>query len=311
MTIILVEGVNMFHELSKDNYFYAMSKDNEPKLKVDMGDTVKISSHDCFTGQITSEENAFEGFSWDRINPASGPIYVNDVKPGDVLKVTIEKIDIADAGVMVTGPGMGVMGNRLKDMNVRKFDVDNENGTVDFDGLQLPVNKMIGVIGVAPPNAAVNNGTPDTHGGNMDSVKVTEGATLYLPVHHEGALFGLGDVHAAMGDGEISVSGLEVEADVTVKLEKAETLRTYHPVITDEDGIYMMVSDKDLNLAVDQSVHKMIELLQPHTNLPLSEMTMLMSLAGQTQINQVVDPKKTARFFVPRYILEHYNVELK
>lgn len=145
----------------------------------------------------------------------------------------------------------------------------------------------------------------------MDSIKVAEGAVLYLPVYHEGALFGLGDVHAAMADGEISVSGLEVEAEVTVRLEKAETLKTYHPIIMDTDGIYMMVSDKDLNLAVDQSVHKMIELLQPQSNLPLSEMTMLMSLVGHTQINQVVDPKKTARFFVPKYILEHYNIELK
>ncbi|AKG72855.1 acetamidase/formamidase family protein [Salinicoccus halodurans] len=301
----------MFHELSKDNYFYAMSKNNEPKLKVNPGDTVKIDSHDCFTGQIHSEENAFDGFSWDKINPASGPVYVNGMKPGDVLKVTIEKIDIGDTGVMVTGPEMGVMGNRLKDMDVRIYDVNNDKGTVDFGGLEIPINKMIGVIGVAPPNADINNGTPDTHGGNMDSVKVAEGAVLYLPVYHEGALFGLGDVHAAMADGEISVSGLEVEAEVTVKLEKAETLKTYHPVITDKDGVYMMVSDKDLNLAVDQSVHKMIDLLQPQTGLSLSEMTMLMSLVGQTQINQVVDPKKTARFFVPGYILNHYNIELK
>ncbi|WP_411843145.1 acetamidase/formamidase family protein [Salinicoccus sp. HZC-1] len=300
----------MFHELDKDNYFYAMSKDNEPKLKVNLGDTVKIESHDCFTGQITSEENAFNGFAWDQINPASGPVYVNGVKPGDILKVTIEKIDIGSTGVMVTGPEMGVMGNKLKDMNVRIFDVDNDKGSVDFDGLDIPINKMIGVIGVAPPNAEINNGTPDTHGGNMDSIKVAEGATLYLPVYQEGALFGLGDVHAAMADGEISVSGLEVEAEVTVKLEKAETVKTYHPVITDKDGVYMMVSDKDLNLAVDQSVHKMIELIQPHTGLSLSEITMLMSLVGHTQINQVVDPKKTARFFVPQYILEHYDIEL-
>lgn len=301
----------MFHELSRDNYFYAMSKDNEPKLEVGLGDTVKIDSHDCFTGQINSEENAFDGFSWDKINPATGPVYVNGVKPGDVLKVTIEKINIGDTGVMVTGPGMGVMGNRIKDMNVRIFNVDNNKGIVDFDGLDLPINKMVGVIGVAPPNAPVNNGTPDTHGGNMDSVKVAEGSVLYLPVYHEGALFGLGDVHAAMADGEISVSGLEVEAEVTVKIEKAETVKTYHPVITDKDGVYMMVSDKDLNLAVDQSVHKMIELIQPQSGLSISEMTMLMSLVGHTQINQVVDPKKTARFFVPQYIFDHDNIELK
>src|SRR5699024_8417710 len=153
--------------------------------------------------------------------------YINDVSPGDVLKVKIEKIEIASQGVMVTGPGMGVMGNRLKDTDIRVFNVDNEKATVDFDGLTLPVNKMIGVIGVAPPNEAINNGTPDTHGGNMDAIKMTEGATLYLPVYHEGALFGLGDAHAAMADGEISVSGLEVESTVTIKFEKAENVKTY------------------------------------------------------------------------------------
>src|SRR5699024_4705279 len=128
MIIILSEGVNMFHELSKDSYFYEMSKDNEAKLKVDIGDTVKISAHDCFTGQITSEENAFKGFSWDSINHTSGPIHNNGVKPSDVLKITIEKLHIADTGVMVTGPGMGVMGDRLKDKNVRIFNVDDEKG---------------------------------------------------------------------------------------------------------------------------------------------------------------------------------------
>lgn len=73
----------------------------------------------------------------------------------------------------------------------------------------------------------------------------------------------------------------------------------------------MMVSDKDLNLAVDQSVHKMIEFLQPQTDLSLLEIAMRMSLVGHAQINQIVDPKKTARFFVPRYILDHYGIELK
>ncbi|WP_020007699.1 acetamidase/formamidase family protein [Salinicoccus albus] len=301
----------MKHKMDKENFFYAMSKGNAPKLEVNLGDTVEIEAHDCFTGQITSEENGFSGVDWHQINPATGPVYINDVSPGDVLKVTVEKIEMGERGVMVTGPGMGVMGNRLKDTDIRIFNVDNEKGTVDFDGLTLPVNKMIGVIGVAPPNEAINNGTPDTHGGNMDAVKMTEGATLYLPVYHEGALFGLGDVHAAMADGEISVSGLEVESTVTVTFEKAESLKTYHPIITDKDGVYMMVSDKDLNLAVDQSVHKMIDLLQPHTNLSLSEITMLMSLTGQTQINQIVDPKKTARFFVPQHVLDHYGIQLK
>ena len=299
------------HKLSKENLFYAMSKENEAALKINLGDTVDIETHDCFTGQIISEEGAFGGLDWDRINPASGPIYIDGIKAGDVLKVTINSIDISSTGVMVTGPGMGVMGDVLNDTLVRIYDIDNENKTVDFNGLSIPVNKMIGVIGVASPDEPVNNGTPDTHGGNMDSLKMTEGITLYLPVYHDGALFGLGDVHAAMADGEISVSGLEVSANVNVTFEKAQNLSTEHPVIINDEGIYLNVSDESLDIAVDNSVHKMAELLQPKTDLSIEEFTMLMSLVGQTQINQVVDPKKTARCFVPQYILDHYGIELK
>ena len=299
------------HKLSKDNLFYAMNKENEAALKINLGDTVDIETHDCFTGQIISEEGAFGGLDWDRINPASGPIYIDGIKAGDVLKVTINSIDISSTGVMVTGPGMGVMGDVLNDTLVRIYDIDNENKTVDFNGLSIPVNKMIGVIGVASPDEPVNNGTPDTHGGNMDSLKMTEGITLYLPVYHDGALFGLGDVHAAMADGEISVSGLEVSANVNVTFEKAQNLSTEHPVIINDEGIYLNVSDESLDIAVDTSVHKMAELLQPKTDLSIEEFTMLMSLVGQTQINQVVDPKKTARCFVPQYILDHYGIELK
>lgn len=299
------------HKLSKDNLFYAMSKNNEAKLKVKLGDTVDIETHDCFTGQITSEEGAFGGLDWDRINPASGPIYIDGIKAGDVLKVTINSIDISDTGVMVTGPGLGVMGDVLNDTLVRIYDVDNENDTVDFNGLSIPVNKMIGVIGVAPADEPVNNGTPDTHGGNMDSLKIAEGITLYLPVYHDGALFGLGDVHAAMADGEISVSGLEVSANVNVTFDKAQNLLTEHPVILNDEGIYLNVSDESLDTAVNTSVHKMAEMLQPKTDLSMEEFTMLMSLTGQTQINQVVDPKKTARYFVPQYILNHYDIKLQ
>lgn len=299
------------HKLSKENLFYSMNKSNEAKLKVNLGDTVDIETHDCFTGQITSEDRSFSGLDWDRINPATGPIYVNGIKAGDVLKVKINKIDISERGVMVTGPGMGVMRDILTDTLVRLYEVDDKTKTVNFNGLAIPINKMVGVIGVAPPNEPINNGTPDTHGGNMDSIKMAEGITLYLPVYHDGALFGLGDVHAAMADGEISVSGLEVNANVNVTFEKAENLSTEHPVIINDEGIYLNVSDESLDTAVDISVHKMAELLQPETNLSIEEFTMLMSLVGQTQINQVVDPKKTARYFVPHYILNHYGIKFK
>lgn len=285
-----------------------MSKDNEAALEVRLGDTVEIGTHDCFQGQITSEDAVLDSVDWDRINPATGPIYIEGIGRGDVLKVTIEDISLEERGVMLTGPGLGVMGDRMEGMEAKMFDVDAADGHVSFNGLEMPLNPMIGVIGVAPEGAPVNNGTPDRHGGNMDSKKITTGADLYLPVFHDGALFGLGDVHAKMGDGEISVSGLEIGANITVTLDKAHNMATRHPVVIDADGIYMMVSHESLDMAVEESVSRMIELIHPHTDLSLSEITMLMSLVGETQINQVVDPLKTARFFVPKYVLDHYKI---
>ncbi|TVT27272.1 acetamidase [Salinicoccus cyprini] len=298
----------MKHSLDKSHYYYAMSKDNEAALTVAMGDTVEIETYDCFQGQITSAETVLDALDWDQINPATGPIHVEGIKAGDVLKVTIDDIALDSSGVMLTGPGLGIMGESLEHMEAKMFDVDTAGGRVSFNGLELPLNPMIGVIGVAPENIPVNNGTPERHGGNMDSKKITTGAELYLPVFHDGALFGLGDVHAKMGDGEISVSGLEIGAKITVTLDKAANLSTQHPVVIDQDGIHMMVSDKSLDTAVEASVKQMIALLHPYTGLTLSEMTMLMSLVGETQINQVVDPLKTARFFVPRHVLEHFNI---
>jgi len=300
----------MHHNLSRDNKFYAMDKNNAPAIYVDSGDTVTLEAHDCFTGQITVEENTSSGLKWDEINPATGPVYVNGLKPGNALKVTIEKIDIGDQGIVVTGPQSGVMGDELTEFTRRILPIDKENNTVDFDGFKIPVNKMIGVIGVAPEGNAVNNGTPGDHGGNMDSIKITEGATLYLPAFHEGGLFGLGDVHGAMGDGEVGVSGLEVESEVTVKLEVVEDIDIAHPLLVNDEGAFMNVSDEDLNIAVDQSVKEMIKFLQPYTKKTLNEMAKLMSLTGHTQVNQVVDPKKTGRYFVPKFVLDHFEVPL-
>lgn len=296
--------------LSNEHYFYHMSKDNKPKLTVDVGDTVKIDTLDCFTNQIQDEDYAFDALDWDKMNPASGPIFVNGIQAGDVLKVTIQDIEIGDKGVMVTVPDAGVMGKYLHEPTIKVLDIKDD--TVLFNDIEIPINKMVGVIGVAPKDEAINNGTPDTHGGNMDSVKVTTGATLYLPVYHDGALFGLGDLHGAMGDGEVSVSGLEVEGSVTVTLEKAENVQTEHPILVNDEGIYQFVSHESLDEAVDQSVQVMIQnVLEPRTTLTLPELTMLMSLVGQTEINQVVDPLKTARFFVPQYVLDKLNIELK
>lgn len=299
----------MKHTLDKTHLYYTMSKDIASALEVDTGDTVEIHTVDCFENQITVPDMDFDTVDWGRQNPATGPIFINGIKTGDVLKVTIEKIELENQGCATVGPGGGVMKDYIETRYIKMFNVDTEKKTTEFNGLEMPLNPMIGVIGNAPAEAPAPNSTPGAHGGNMDCKKIAEGAVLYLPAFHDGAIFGLGDVHAKMGDGEVGISGLEIGAVVTVKLEKAEEIKTSHPLLIDDEGINMMVSHESLDVAVDESVRQMIKLLKPHTNLSLPEITILMSLSGEAQINQVVDPLKTARFFIPHYLLNHYSIE--
>lgn len=287
---------------------YEFNKDNAYTEKVASGTTIRIETYDCFQNQIQTADTEVSTINWDQINPATGPIYVEDAMPGDVLKVKIEKIEIGEQGVMVVGPELGIMGHRIEKMESKILPIKNDE--ILFNDIALPINKMIGVIGVAPAGQGVNCGTPGAHGGNMDNKMIAEGATLYFPVFVEGALFSLGDFHAAMGDGEVSVSGVEVSGAATVTLEviKGETLR--HPMLENEEVFTQIVSAETVDEAAKLATIEMIERIVEKSGLQVSEVTMLMSAVGQSEICQIVDPLMTARFVVPKWLLKELGVKL-
>lgn len=280
---------------------YEFNQTNKPIALAVSGSTVRIETYDCFQNQIETEDMELAELDWNQINPATGPIFVEGAMPGDVLKVTIKEIEIDTQGVMLVGPNLGVMGEDISKMEAKILPV--KDGNVLFNELKIPVNKMIGVIGVAPAGEGVNCGTPGAHGGNMDNKMVAEGATLYFPVAVEGALFGLGDFHAAMGDGEISVSGVEVAGAATVTFEvlKGETVQ--QPMLENEETVMQIASAPTLEEASKLATKLMIDRLVERTGMPVSEVTMLMSAAGQLEICQVVDPLVTVRFAVPKWLL--------
>ncbi|WP_252504317.1 acetamidase/formamidase family protein [Sporosarcina sp. Marseille-Q4943] len=290
----------------EEGIIYDFNKVHKPIRTIAAGSTVTIQTYDCFQNQIQSADTKVTAIDWNKINPATGPLYVEGAMPGDVLKVKIERIDIGDQGVMVVGPDLGVMGHALSKMESKILPI--QDGQVLFNNLQIPVNKMIGVIGVAPEGEGVNCGTPGAHGGNMDNKMVTEGATLYFPVFAEGALFALGDLHAAMGDGEVSVSGVEVAGEVTVTLEVIKGVSLHHPMLENEEVFTQIVSALTLDEAAKTAAVEMIERIADKSSLPVSEVTMLMSAVGQSEICQIVDPLMTARFVVPKWVLDQLGV---
>lgn len=297
------------HELSDDKIFYAFSRELEPALSVASGETVRIRTKDCFGNQVRTPDDELDSIDWDAINPATGPIYVEGAVAGGALKVEIERIELDAQTASCTGKDEGVYGDRLDAWSTRLCAVEGDELVWD-DRVRLPLRPMIGVIGVAPAGEPVNCGTPGTHGGNMDTTQIGAGAALYFPVAVDGALFGCGDMHAVMGDGEVSVSGAEVAGFATVTLTALPGLALDTPLIETADEFGVIYSAPSLDEAADGAVHRLVDLVADRTGQDPADLVMLFSLCGDVRVSQMVDPNKTVRFMVPKRVLDAYGFSL-
>ena len=286
----------------KDMCVFALGDSKENAVKVQQGEILEFHTRDCFNNQIDSEDYVMDVLDWDHINPATGPVYVEGAEKGDVLKVEILDIKLDDMGTMCCLPETGVLGADITENQIKKVPVND--GKAIFNQFSLPLNPMIGVIGVAPENESVPCGTPGRHGGNMDNTKIAKGATLYLPVFHDGAYFGCGDVHACMGDGEIMVSGVEIGAAVSVRLTVLKGVSIDNPRLEDAENIYTIASSEDIEKAIYTATKDMCGILQKNLGYTLNEAGMLMSAAGNLQFCQVVDPERTVRMAIPKTICD-------
>jgi len=288
--------------VSKEDVVYGMSAEHKPVLFVDPGSQVLFETWDALHGQIKSGDGGLDGLDWSRVNPATGPVYINGAEEGDILSIKIDKIDVADKGFLICGEGSGVMGHVLEGTTVKVVAIKDDMALFS-DEITLPLNKMIGVLGVAPKGEAIPNSTPDLHGGNMDCKEVREGATILLPVNVPGALLAMGDLHAVMADGEIGVSGLEVSGEVTVTVDLIRGKTLPMPMIINNDHVMTLASDVDLDIAVDVAVTNMISYLSKEHGFKQEDAVMLTSMIADVRICQVVDPKKTIRVEFPRKYL--------
>lgn len=296
-------------ELDDAKTLFSFDKDLEPVLKVPSGETVRIRTKDCFGNQLQGPEDQLSEIDWEAINPATGPIYVEGAVAGGALKVHIDNIELDAQTSSCTGKDEGVCGDRFSDWATHFCKV--EDGKVVWDErLSIPLAPMIGVIGVAPEGEPVNCGTPGKHGGNMDNTAIAAGATLYFPVAVDGALFGCGDMHAVMGDGEVSVSGAEVAGYATVTLTALPELSVPNPLIENETHFGIIVSAESLDKASELAVQQMVDLLASRTNESEADLVMLLSLVADVRVCQMVDPEKTVRFMVPKYVLDAIGFSL-
>lgn len=284
--------------ISSLNVIYEMSKDHEPVLTCQSGDTVIFETCDCFHDTVKSEADLVSGIDFNRVNPATGPLYIEGAKAGDLLKVDILSIKIDSFGAVVASPGLGRLEKYIAKEQTVIGEIDGD--VVKVLGREVPVNKMVGVIGTAPAGDPVPTGVPHDHGGNMDCAVIAEGASLYLPVNTPGALLSMGDLHACMADGEVMGSGLEIAGEVEVRVEVIKDKKLPTPFVETQDKYITLASRPTMEEASDLAILNMANLLVEKTDLNFEEAGMLLSLAGNLRVCQVVDPNMTMRMEVEK-----------
>lgn len=289
--------------ISKQHSVLTMCASHDAHYRAHSGDTLVFETMDCFSNTLEKETDKFSTVPWDRINPATGPVFFEEACPGDTLKVEILKIDLAPYGVSAMCPGFGVFARQIRQEVTRVIPIEDGHALFS-DKLRLPIRPMIGVIGTAPAEGQdIPTGTPGFHGGNMDCKEICAGTTLYLPVNVSGGMLSMGDLHAVMGDGEVSVCGLEIAGHVTVRVtvEKGQTLPL--PFLTNDTHVMAIYSAKTLDEAAEGATFAMHRYLTEQAGMDHHQAMILLSLAADLRICQVVDPLKTCRMELSKEIL--------
>ena len=289
--------------ISSSKVIYSFTYDMEPVETVSPGEVFKVETNDCFYQQIEREDQIITEIDYDRINPATGPIYVEGAEPGDILKIKILDIAVAEKGVSGTVPNEGALGDQVTRPTIRIINI--EDGYAVLEGIKVPIDPMIGVIGVAPKEeyGKLPTEMPWKHGGNMDTKDIKKGSTLYLPVYQKGALLALGDCHAAMGDGEICFTGLEVPAVVTLEVDLIKGKTIEWPLVETDEYTAVIASGNTLDEALYLAASEAVKHLKNGLNLTWEDAYILAGLAVDMKISQVVDPKKTVRAAIPKQII--------
>jgi acetamidase/formamidase len=235
----------------------------------------------------------------------TGPVYVEGAEPGDILEVRILDIKLAiPYGYNAIGQA-GFLSDEIFERKMAIIPLDKEKMLGHFaSGIEIPLHPFFGSMGVAPPKEAGrwNSAPPWIHGGNLDNKELVAGTTLFLPVHIKGALFEIGDGHAAQGNGEVDITAIETSliGNLQFILHKGKSL--HWPRAETPTHIITMGCDRDLNAATHIAVREMISYLMEEKKLSKADAYMLCSVAVDVNITQLVDGNVGVHAMLPKVI---------
>lgn len=303
--------------IARQQWHLAWDHSIPPIARIASGETVAFDCLDASCGQIGPDATVetIQTLDFSQVDQVNGPIYVEGAEPGDTLEVEFVDFQPADWGWTALIPGFGLLADEFAEPALKIWRLTDSDGWAEFGpGIRIPLEPFCGEVGLAPAaEGAFSTIPPYRHGGNLDTKHLTRGARLYLPVEVTGALFSMGDGHAAQGDGEVCGTAIETPMHAVVRFTMHKDrpvaepqFRTAGPLAQRTNTAAYHVTEgigPDIREAARQAVRHMIDYLAHEYALSAADAYMLCSVAVDLKLCEVVDmPNYVVGAFLPMSI---------
>jgi len=302
------------------HHHFGWDRSIPPVEKVAPGSTIRFECMDSGSGHFNANSTAADVATLDfsKVNPVTGPVYIDGAVPGDAVKITIHEFEPSGFGWTGIIPGFGLLADQFTSpaLTVWKYDpVSMEPAMFGKNG-RVPLKPFAGTIGLALAEEGRHSVVPPRRvGGNLDIRDLSSGSVLYLPVEVAGGLFSIGDTHAAQGDGEVCGTAIESQMNLTVTLDLVKGAKLSMPRFTTPGPVtrhldakgYEVTTGIGANLmdGAKAAVSNMVDLLGKLYNLSADDAYMLCSVCGDLRISEIVDmPNWVVSFYFPRIVFE-------
>lgn len=308
------------YTIHRHDHHFGWDNAKPPVLTVAPGETVTLETVDSSGGQLSIDSTVADiaALDFDKINPVTGPVCIEGAKPGDALQVTFDSYHPSGWGWTANIPGFGLLADQFQQpaLHIWSYDINTLMPALFGKFGRVPLKPFSGTVGVAPAQMGTHSIVPPRQvGGNMDIRDLAAGCVLYLPVEVEGALFSLGDTHAAQGDGEVCGTAIESQMDVTVRFDLLKGAAPIFPHFTTPGPVTRHLDEKgydvttgvgpDLMAGARDAVSGMIDLLTARHGMAPEEAYMLCSVCADLRISEIVDqPNWIVSFYFPRLVLD-------
>jgi amidase len=314
-----IRAQNKFIQFTPSSFSNSFSLNIPPVLAINSGDTVSTETIDAMGYDKSGVKRQRGG------NPLTGPFYINEAKAGDIIAITLNKVALnkSSAKTSESIAGRSVTKNTSKQFGkfsrLVKWELDIQNGYAymsdsayeNLKGYKVPLHPFLGCIGVAPLNKKneILSFFQGEFGGNLDFSSISQSATIYLPVLHDGAFLYFGDGHALQGDGEIAGNALETSMDIefTVQLIKSPVQVLTHPRVVNAEYIMAIGTDKNIDDALKMATEELIKWLQHDYKLTIQEAAQVVSSSIEYTVAEIADPNVAIVAKIRKELLKGLN----